>query len=100
MKKINFYNENGNVSSKVRATVKEQAMSKILNALQCNVDLTDAAVNADGGISIPLAETERGEIVYARIEMTVSTKDPTVKTERKKSVKKVEKSNPDVNLFD
>ena len=99
MKQINFYNENGNVSSKVRGAIKEQAMSKILNALQSNVDLTDATINADGGISIPLAMTERGETIYARLEVTISVKNPEVKTERKKRAKKTESTDDDVNIF-
>ena len=99
MKQINFYNENGNVSSKVRGAIKEQAMSKILNTLQGNVDLADATINADGGISIPLATTERGETVYARLEVTISVKNPEVKTERKKRAKKVESTDNDVNIF-
>ena len=99
MKQINFYNENGKVSSKVRGAIKKQAMPKILNALQCNVDLTDAIVNADGGISIPLATTERGETIYARLEVTISVKNPEVKTERKKRAKKTESTDDDVNIF-
>ena len=99
MKQINFYNENGNVSSKVRGAIKEQAMSKILNTLQGNVDLADATINADGGISIPLATTERGETIYARLEVTISVKNPEVKTERKKRAKKTESTDNDVNIF-
>ena len=99
MKQINFYNENGNVSSKVRGAIKEQAMSKILNTLQANEDLVGAVVNADGGISIPLAMTERGETVYARLEVTISVKNPEVKTERKKRAKKTESTDDDVNIF-
>ena len=99
MKQINFYNENGNPSTKVRSAIKEQAMSKILNTLQANTDLADAIINADGGISIPLAMTERGETVYARLEVTISRKNPEVKTERNKRAKKTESTDDDVNIF-
>ena len=101
LKTINgFYNEKGNVSSKARNSLKEQALAKVLHILQSDDLLGGAVRNADGGISIPLCVNEQGETVYARFEMTISVKDPTVKTEHKKSAPK-SKATPtdDIVLF-
>lgn len=98
LKTINgFYNEKGNVSSKARNSLKEQALAKVLHTLQSDDLLGGAIRNADGGISIPLCVNEQGETVYARFEMTISVKDPTVKTEHKKSAPK-SKATPTENI--
>ena len=66
-----FYNEKGNVSAKVRNSIKDQAIARVLYALQNDEMLAGSVKNADGGISVP-----------------VCTNDPAVKTEHKKTVKK------------
>ena len=76
-----FYNEKGNVSAKVRNSIKDQAIARMLYALQNDEMLTGSVKNADGGISVPVCTNERGETVYALMAITISTKDPAVKTE-------------------
>lgn len=83
-----FYNEKGNVSAKVRNSIKDQAIARVLYTLQNDEMLAGSVKNADGGISVPVCTNERGETVYALMAITISTKDPAVKTEHKKAAKK------------
>ena len=87
-----FYNEKGNVSAKVRNSIKDQAIARVVYALQNDERLAGYVKNADGGISVPVFTNERGETVYALISITISTKDPAVKTEHKKTAKKTAES--------
>lgn len=95
---IKFFNENGNVSVKMREGVRSQIMAKALKAFEENFE--GAVKNVNGGVSVPVAVDEgSGETIYAHFEMTVNTKSPDVKTERKKSAKKaaaVEEVMPDL----
>lgn len=99
LKTITFYNEKGNVSANARNAIKEQAKARTLYALAQDEMLNTARANADGGISVPLCVTEKGETVYAHLALTISTKSPDVKT-TKKTAKKAEPTTPDVDLFD
>lgn len=88
MVQVKFYNEKGNVAVSVRNEMKKQAVAKIEDVLS----QIGGVANANGGISIPLAEDSgSGAVIYANVEITVSDKNPTVKVERKKSTKKTEK---------
>ena len=97
---VKFFNENGNVSVKARDGIRPQILAKALSAME-NA-FKGAVKNANGGISVPVAVDEgSGETIYAHFDMTVNTKSPDVKTERKKTAKKataVEEVIP--NLFD
>ena len=97
---VKFFNENGNVSVKVRDGIRPQILEKALSAMEGAFE--GAVKNANGGISVPVALDEgSGETVYAHFDMTVNTKSPDVKIERKKAAKKaaaVEEVVP--NLFD
>ena len=75
MKTINFYNENGNVSSSVRSQVKAQVLTKALEILADGFG-TGAVLNATGGISVPVATNERGEVIYARFDLAITTQNP------------------------
>ena len=68
-----FYNEKGNVSAKVRNSIKDQAIARVLYALQNDEMLAGSVKNADGGISVPVCTNERGETVYALMAITIST---------------------------
>lgn len=97
---VKFFNENGNVSVKVRDGIRPQILEKALSAMESAFE--GAVKNVNGGISVPVAVDEgSGETIYAHFDMTVNTKSPDIKTERKKSAKKtatVEEVIP--NLFD
>lgn len=75
MKTINFYNENGNVSSTVRSQVKTQALAKAFEILADGFG-TGVVPNSTGGISVPVATTERGETIYARFDLAITTQSP------------------------
>lgn len=84
---VKFFNENGNVSVKVRDGIRPQILEKALSAMESAFE--GAVKNANGGISVPVAVDEgSGETIYAHFDMTVNTKSPDIKTERKKSAKK------------
>lgn len=90
MQKINWVNEKGNVSAKVRKAVADQTAEKIKSVLGADAAFADLCDNVNGGISIPVAETKDGETIYAHLTMTVSTADPSVKKEKKQKPKKAE----------
>jgi len=80
MVKINFLNENGNVSVKVRADVKAQAKVALKAKLGNNV-----IENENGGFSVQIAEdTATGSPVYANYDVIISDTLPK-KAEKSKS---------------
>ena len=100
MATINFINENGNVSAKVRERLKGQTMTAIEKAMaKCNLS---TSVNADKGLSIYLGDDKtNGEPIYAHISVVISQHDPAIKTAKSKTKtkKKVEET-PLPNLFE
>jgi hypothetical protein len=91
MVKVQWYNEKGNVSVKVRDGVRPQILSKVVALLQDSGSFDDVVIDANGAITIPIAEdTSTGDTIYAHFEMTVNNKDGMTKTERKKKAKKAE----------
>ena len=100
MATINFINENGNVSAKVRERLKGQTMTAIEKAMsKCNLS---TSINADKGLSIYLGDDKtNGEPIYAHISVVISQHDPAIKTAKSKTKtkKKVEET-PLPNLFE
>ena len=99
MATINFINENGNVSAKVREKLKGQTMTAIEKAMaKCNLS---TSVNADKGLSIYLGDDKtNGEPIYAHISVVISQHDPAVKTAKSKTkTKKKVEDTPLPNLF-
>ena len=97
---INFINENGNVSAKVREKLKGQTMTAIEKAMaKCNLS---TSVNADKGLSIYLGDDKtNGEPIYAHISVVISQHDPAVKTAKSKTkTKKKVEDTPLPNLFE
>lgn len=100
MVKVNWYNANGNVSAKVRDALRGQVSERIVSAIGRDEKMSEVFVNANKGISIPIAETAQGELIYATLDLTITTADPTVKKVRKQSAKKEEKAVEETpNLF-
>ena len=97
---VKFFNENGNVSVKMREGVRSQIMSKALSAMEGAFE--GAVKNVNGGISVPVAMDEgSGETIYAHFDMTVNTKSPNAKIKRKKTAKKAATAEEVIpNLFD
>jgi hypothetical protein len=69
LKTITLYNEKGNVAAKVRNELKAEVVPTLITAV-------DGVLGADGAIYVPVATNERDETVYARLEVTISVKDP------------------------
>jgi adenine C2-methylase RlmN of 23S rRNA A2503 and tRNA A37 len=69
LKSITLYNEKGNIAAKVRNELKDETMPVLVSAVE-------GTLGADGAIYVPVATNERGETVYARLEVTISIKDP------------------------
>lgn len=90
MVKVNFYNENGNVSAKVRNSLKEQVVNKIGGMLTDNG--LEPMATPNGTIGMVIAETPSGEPIYAEISITITANDITAKKVRKPSEKKTEKT--------
>lgn len=91
MVSINFYNENGNVSVKVRDGIRPQILNRVLETLGSSDNFEEVVKNVNGGISIPVAvDAGSGETIYAHFDMTVNTKSPDTKIERKKATKKAD----------
>lgn len=91
MAKINvhFTNEKGNVVAKMRDGLRKQVEEKILNVLT-DAEM-DVVKNVNGGLSVAIAvDSVTGKTVYAHLPMTISTKDPNEKVE-KKTAKQVKK---------
>lgn len=88
MQKINWLNEKGNVSAKVRKAVSDQTTAKLKSVLDSSV-LSEYAENVNGGIDIHIADTMAGEPIYAHLALTITTADPYAK-----KVKKVKAEKP------
>jgi hypothetical protein len=73
LKTINLYNEKGNVSAKVRNALKLEVLPQLSDALS---GLGDVITGTDNALYIAVAQTEQGETIYARVEMTISVKNP------------------------
>ena len=100
MKSYKFINEKGNVSAKVRNTLKES----IVKAVQADMTAKGfaTAISADGEVAVYIADNaSNGEPIYAFIGATISMRDPAVKTAKSKSTKKkAVEDEPMPNLFD
>ena len=87
MKTLNWLNEKGNVSVKVRDGVRKQVKEKFAELLLENFE--ESVPNANGGISVAIAtDKSSGQTIYAHFDFTVNLKNPNEKTERKKGEKK------------
>lgn len=97
MTTIQFTNEKGNVSAKVREHIKNSTVAKITEAFE-SAGL-EAVINADKGLSIAVAkDAVDGETVFVHIDFTVSKRDPATKTAKSKT--KAKTKAPEVELPD
>lgn len=97
MTTIQFTNEKGNVSAKARKHIKDSVIAKIAQAFE--VAGLESVVNADGGLSIAVAQDAgTGKTIFTHLAFTVSDRDPAVKTA--KSKKKTKAPAAEVELPD
>jgi len=81
MKAVAFLNEKGNAVAKVRNAMKAEVENKLIEVLE---DEFQVIKNADSGFSLPVATDEAsGAVIYARVDFTISVKDPAEKKEKK-----------------
>lgn len=93
MKTLNWLNEKGNVSVKVRDAVRKQVKDKFAELLLDNFD--ESVPNVNGGISVAIAtDKSSGQTIYAHFDFTVNLKNPNEKIERKKGEKKEKVEEP------
>lgn len=98
MARIDFYNEKGNVAVSVRNKMKEQTVAKLVEVLEENFEGVE--VNADKEISVPIAEdATKGTPIYARINFSVTDKDPQTVAKRKSKAKE-KTDEPEFDLFE
>ena len=78
---MSFINEKGNVSAKVRNSLKKQVEDKLKNlAKDGGLAVED---NVNGGFSIPVGiDKSTNDTIYAHVALTVSMADPAVKVEK------------------
>ena len=84
---IQFTNEKGNVSAKARKHIKDSVVARIAQAFEAAG--LESVVNADGGLSIAVANDTDGAPIFTHLEFTVSKRDPAVKTAKSKKKTKV-----------
>ena len=87
MQKINWLNEKGNVSAKVRKAVADQTTAKLKSVLDSSA-LNEYVENVNGGLDIHIADTLAGEPIYAHIAMTITTASPYDKKVKKTKAEK------------
>jgi hypothetical protein len=74
MEKINnFFTDKGSVSVKVRNSLKLKQIPLIKNALEKGY--SSVMLGNDGAYYIPVGEAN-GSVIYARLELTISVKNP------------------------
>lgn len=101
MQAIRFFNEKGNVSVSTRNEVRTQALAKLVRSLSTDEHFDSVESNVNGGLSIPVAiDTTTGATIYANIELTISTKDPSARTEKKAGKPKAKAPVVVPNLFE
>lgn len=100
MTTIQFTNEKGNVSAKVREHIKNSTIAKITEAFE-SVGL-ESVLNADKGLSIAVAnDAADGNPVFVHIDFTISKRDPAVKTAKTKTKAKTKKTEVELpDLFE
>lgn len=85
LKTIDLFNEKGNVKVAVRNAVRESAMPILEGALASTG--RKVVVGTDGAFYVALAVETDGTPIYARLEASISVKDPFAVVEKKTATK-------------
>ena len=83
LKTVELYNEKGNVKVAVRKAIRDNATPVIVEALETVG--RDVITGTDGAFYVPLALDENGGTIYARLDMTISVKDPNAPAKEKET---------------
>lgn len=84
MKTVQFYTENGGVSSTVRKRIQLATVKQLKDGTVC--ELLENA-EKDNILTVPVGVTERGETIYSIVEVKVSTLHPNDRAKRKSKAK-------------
>jgi hypothetical protein len=69
-----FFTEKGNVSVKVRNALKTEALKSFYKNL--NIAYANVVLGKDNAYYVPIGKS-KDAIIYARLELTISIKEPT-----------------------
>ena len=87
-KLVRLLNENGNVSAKVRERLKNNCFDTIAKDMSEQYGMA-SKVSADKDLAIHIADdATNGEPIYAYVSITISQRDPDVKTAKSKTKSK------------
>lgn len=86
-KLVRLLNENGNVSAKVRERLKANFMSQVAKSME-NFDMASGE-SADKDLYVHIADdATNGNPIYAFVSVTISQRNPNVKTAKSKTKSK------------
>ena len=87
-KLVRLLNENGNVSAKVRERLKNNCFNTIAKDMSEEYGMS-SKVSADKDLAIHIADdATNGEPIYAYVSITISQRNPDVKTAKSKTKSK------------
>ena len=79
-----FYNEKGNISAQTRGSMKTKVAEKLKNQLEKHFT-NGVIVGADGSFYMPLAVAHNDNVIYAKVDLTITDKVPPTEKKTKKS---------------
>lgn len=98
-KLVKLINEKGNVAAKVREKLKNDFMNAIGSDM-CARGMS-SSISADKDLAVYIADdATNGEPIYAFVSVTISQRDPAVKTAKSKTAKSKSKAKAEVELPD
>lgn len=98
-KLVRLINENGNVSAKVRERLKGNFMTAVANAM--SEYGMSSETSADKDLAIYIADdATNGKPIYAFVSVTISQRDPAIKTAKSKTSKGKSKAKAEIELPD
>ena len=90
---VRLINENGNVAAKVRERLKGNFMNAVATAMSGYG--MSSSTSADKDLAVYIADdATNGNPIYAYVSVTISQRDPAVKTAKSKTKSKKSKAKP------
>lgn len=81
-----FYNEKGNIQAGTRTAIKSKVSKKLESILPKHFT-NGVVLGADGSFYAPLAVAHNDKVIYAKIDLTITDKEPSTEKPSKKSKK-------------
>ena len=99
-KLVRLLNENGNVSAKVRERLKNNCFDTIAKDMSEQYGMA-SKVSADKDLAIHIADdATNGEPIYAYVSITISQRNPDIKTAKSKTKSKSKSAKTEDELPD